>query len=40
MSIDYTRDWEALEDEAYEEVVKTKKKPKYFVMSYQKNSMS
>ena len=28
MSIDYTRDWEALEDEAYEEVVKTKKKPK------------
>jgi hypothetical protein len=28
MSIDYTKDWEELEEEAYEEVVKTKKKPK------------
>jgi len=28
MSINYTRDWEELEEATYEEVVKTKKKPK------------
>tara|TARA_B100000035_G_scaffold292670_1_gene281501 strand:- start:4 stop:186 length:183 start_codon:yes stop_codon:yes gene_type:complete len=28
MSINYTRDWEELEESTYEEVVKTKKKPK------------